>query len=131
MSDLIYRFRCLRPDHVDVYDEHVLASDYDALKAENAELHLQVESLQNKWASRPLSNPDLIAENERLRAALEGLESMYQRTWDRADGCLVMLPDNVERFEKAHAAARIALGCPLLGDDEDLPDNTTPQETKP
>jgi hypothetical protein len=29
-------FRCLRPGHVDVYDEHVLASDYDGLRRELA-----------------------------------------------------------------------------------------------
>lgn len=48
----------------------VRSADYDALKAENAELQQQVESLQNKWACRPLSNQDLLAENERLRFAL-------------------------------------------------------------
>jgi hypothetical protein len=38
MVNGIYRFTCLRPDHTDVYDQHVLATDYDALGAalENA-----------------------------------------------------------------------------------------------
>jgi hypothetical protein len=27
-----FRFKCLRPDHVDVYDDHVLLSDYNALE---------------------------------------------------------------------------------------------------
>ena len=30
-------FSCLRPDHVDVYDEHVARVDYDALAARLAE----------------------------------------------------------------------------------------------
>lgn len=49
------------------------ASDYDALLAERDALQQQVESLQNKWASRPLSVEDtaaLEAENEALRAVL-------------------------------------------------------------
>jgi hypothetical protein len=33
-----YTFRCLRPDHVGVYDEHVLRADFDAVVAE-----------RNKW----------------------------------------------------------------------------------
>jgi hypothetical protein len=52
----------------------VLASDYDALLAERDALQQQVESLQNKWAQRPLSVADtaaLEAENDALRAALE------------------------------------------------------------
>jgi hypothetical protein len=48
-------------------------SDYDALLAERDALQQQVESLQNKWAQRPLSVADtaaLEAENDALRAAL-------------------------------------------------------------
>jgi hypothetical protein len=53
--------------------ETVRASDYDALLAERDALQQQVESLQNKWAQRPLSVADtaaLEAENDALRAAL-------------------------------------------------------------
>lgn len=53
---------------------------------------------------------------ERLRDALRGLSNMYSRTWDRVDGALMMMPDNIERFEKAHAAAQSALGEPVDGD---------------
>lgn len=51
-----------------------------------------------------------------LRRALEGLESMYARTWDRVDGSLVMFPDSIPLFEEAHRNARVALGIPLVGD---------------
>lgn len=34
----LHRFQCLRPQHHGVYDEHVLASEYDALLAEVREL---------------------------------------------------------------------------------------------
>lgn len=51
-----------------------------------------------------------------LRHALEGLERMYARTWDRVDGALVMFPDNIPQFEEAHRKARVALGMPLVGD---------------
>lgn len=45
----LQRFRCLRPDHANVWDEHVLARDYDTLAAERDQL---------------------AAENARLREAL-------------------------------------------------------------
>lgn len=50
-------------------------------------------------------------EIERLRGALEGLSAMYSSAWDLSDGGgLIMLPPSMERFEAAHAAARVALG---------------------
>lgn len=51
-----------------------------------------------------------------LESALKDLSDMYGSTWDRVDGALVMMDAGIERFEKAHAAARIALGVPLAGD---------------
>lgn len=58
----------------------VLASDYDALLAERDALQQQVESLQNKWAQRPLSVADtaaLEAENDALRADAERMEWFF------------------------------------------------------
>ena len=54
----------------------------------------------------------LAAQRERiavLEGALNGLVNMYANTWDRVDGALVMMDTGVERFEKAHEAARAAL----------------------
>lgn len=54
----------------DAHVEHCLIvvpeSDYDALEA-------QVESLQNKWASRPLSSEDQAAYIAKLEAALKDI----------------------------------------------------------
>jgi hypothetical protein len=60
-------------DYVDGDDYQKLVEAYDALLAERDALQQQVESLQNKWAQRPLSVADtaaLEAENDALRAAL-------------------------------------------------------------
>lgn len=63
--------------------------------------------------------PDCVfCDRDRLRVALKGLSDMYARTWDRADGALVMMPDSVPRFEQAHRAALIALGEPVYDIDE-------------
>ncbi len=51
----------------------------------------------------------LAADNNRLLAALKALSSMYGSTWDRADGCLVMMDTGIERFEKAHKLAQDAI----------------------
>lgn len=53
---------------------------------------------------------------DQLKKALQGLEAMYAKTWDRVDGALVMMPEALERFEAAHSAARLALGQLLDGD---------------
>jgi hypothetical protein len=42
-------------------------------------------------------------------AALKELSAMYAHAWDRVDGCLVMMPGSIERFEKAHAEAKRVL----------------------
>lgn len=47
--------------------------------------------------------------HDALVAALRGLSDMYAKTWDRVDGALVLMPDNIELFERAHEAARAAL----------------------
>jgi hypothetical protein len=61
-------------DYVDGDDYQKLVEAYDALLAERDALQQQVESLQNKWAQRPLSVADtaaLEAENDALRADAE------------------------------------------------------------
>lgn len=47
--------------------------------------------------------------HDALVNALTALSDMYAATWDRVDGSLVLMPDNVSRFEAAHEAARAAL----------------------
>lgn len=70
-----------------------------------------------------MSKMELCDEVDTLRAALQGLCDMYARTWDRVDGALVMMPDNIERFEKAHAAAQFALtGKEVNGDASEPPE---------
>ena len=44
-----------------------------------------------------------------LLVALKGLSAMYAQTWDRVDGCLLMLPESVERFEAVHAKAEAVI----------------------
>lgn len=39
-KECVHRFSCPRPQHTDVHDEHVLASDYEALEAELRELQV-------------------------------------------------------------------------------------------
>ena len=69
-----------------VQDRRALLAEADRLRAElgqplaaereRDELRAQVESLQSRWASRPLSHPDgeaLEKENERLRNDLQEL----------------------------------------------------------
>ena len=67
MSDLIGAARILRKMRERAERAE---AELERLTAENAELQAQVESLQNKWASRPLSHSDgeaLIVENNQLR----------------------------------------------------------------
>lgn len=60
-----------------------------------------------------------------LLQALTELSNMYASTWDSVDGALVMMGPGVERFEKAHSAAEVAIAAakglspPLNSDDED------------
>ena len=54
------RMHCLRPQHVGVFDEHVLASDYDALSSTVAELRELGEYTDHhaecfKWRKLPCS----------------------------------------------------------------------------
>ena len=68
------------------------------------ELTLQVESLQNRWASRPLSHPAgeaLAKENQDLRDTLELLV-------DYQNGC--PLPSYEEQWTRAMQAAARLLG---------------------
>lgn len=68
-----YNFRCLRPQHTNVYDDHVLASDYAALEQENKTLHEQVAFLQSREVCT-LPHEDVetcgYCQRERLRDAL-------------------------------------------------------------
>ena len=68
------------PEQDPTHGPYVLAAEADAeidrLRAENADLTSAVESLQNRWAARPISHADgeaLAKENDRLRAEIERL----------------------------------------------------------
>src|SRR6185437_3106662 len=76
-----------------VQDRRALLAEADRLRAElgqplaaervRDELRAQVESLQSRWASRPLSHPDgeaLAKENERLRLGYGGSKRAYYET---------------------------------------------------
>lgn len=70
----LQRFRCLRPDHANVWDEHVLARDYDALAASCAQAAKDAVRFQDE-------RDQLAAENARLREALDGcVEHMEHST---------------------------------------------------
>ena len=51
-------------------DMREAADAIERLTKQRDEAEAALQSLQNRWASRPLSDPDLIAENERLRDLL-------------------------------------------------------------
>jgi hypothetical protein len=62
---------------------------------------------------------NLERENETLRAALSELSDVYTHCWDLVDGGLLLMPSSMERFEKANAAARKALGFNDLSFDDE------------
>lgn len=69
-----------------------------------------------------------------LLAALTDLSNMYSHAWDRVDGGLTMFGSSVDRFERAHHAAQIALcaatGAPLpFSDDDDDGDPVGSRQT--
>lgn len=47
---------------------------------------------------------------DRLLAAAKGMTRLYSYVWDRADGCLVVFPENVRAFDAAFGALRMATG---------------------
>jgi Zn finger protein HypA/HybF involved in hydrogenase expression len=49
--DGVLNFYCLRPDHIDVYDEHVLRSAYDNLAAQLANRTAEVVAVQAELAA--------------------------------------------------------------------------------
>ena len=50
-------------------------------------------------------------EKAQLVEALSGLSKMYASAWDLVDGGLVMLPDSIPKFEKAHSIAYATLAA--------------------
>lgn len=44
-----------------------------------------------------------------MLAALRGIAKLYGCVWDRTDGCLVVMPDNIERFDAAFGAISAAI----------------------
>lgn len=67
------------------------------------------------------ANPDtiraLLADYDRMRDAAHQMHALYPNVWDRADGCLVVFPENVERFDAAFEGLRAALAQEQGGSD--------------
>ena len=94
------------------------ADELDHQRAEIQDLRLQVESLQNRWATRPLSRDDgdaLAAENDRLRDALNGLLTALNF---RDSGERLFATYGMPAIDAANAAAAL------------LRDGCSPAETK-
>lgn len=66
--------------------------------------------LDKKSSSPGSVNAETAARLRDLRDALSELSAVYTSCFDLVDGGLIILPASVERFEKANAAARKALG---------------------
>lgn len=60
-----------------------------------------------------------LAEIDKLRAALSELSAVYTSCWDLVDGGLLLMPSSMDRFEKANAGARKALGFNDLSFDDE------------
>ncbi|QAZ38465.1 hypothetical protein C1M51_02960 [Methylibium sp. Pch-M] len=50
-----------------------------------------------------------MAQRDELLEALRDLSDIYARIWDRVDGALVLMPDSIDRFEKAQEKACAAI----------------------
>lgn len=46
---------------------------------------------------------------QELEKALRAMSDMYGYVWDRVDGALVCMPENIKRFDAAHEQAQRAL----------------------
>jgi hypothetical protein len=128
--DGVLNFYCLRPDHIDVYDEHVLRSAYDALAARLTNRTAELVAVQARLAEalecctiKDNRNLRLEAQLERakrvlLPLALSAIEStgQYLATQDAireflqiagsADNSLRPRPDPVnDRIRAVDAAA--------------------------
>jgi len=85
--------------------------------------HDQMMQVAGMFFGGPVNNHDAMVK------ALTDLSNMYAHAWDRVDGGLTMFGSGVERFEKAHYAAQVALcgvtGDPLPISDEDFGDHVS------
>lgn len=76
---------------VTIREANLAADEIDALAATVAEQAALIESLQNRWASRPLSVEDtaaLEAENDRLAARVAELEAALRRAGKHPEECV-------------------------------------------
>ena len=94
-------FSCLRPDHVDVYDEHVARVDYDALDQQLAEAMDKIRTQGEQYMEMYQLNSDArtrLAEAERLlRQAWTG-DQLHWSTWRK-------WKDEVEAFLRPTVSA--------------------------
>ena len=76
MSDRLTEIKARVAEYRKSASPQLLVSDLEFTLGVIADQDKQIESLQNKWATRPLDHPSgeaLMAENDRLRAALQKL----------------------------------------------------------
>jgi len=100
-------------DPLDTLQRHAryvqAADELAALRAERDELRLQVESLQNKWASRPIDHPNgeaLASENDALRARVAELEAALLDLYENEK-----LDDDDPRLARARQRAHTVLSA--------------------
>jgi hypothetical protein len=116
---LPYRFKCCRPDHIGVHDEHVLASDYDeAMKhwdecedahsivsTENKSLRAQLAEARAEVATQEQA----IAVNVREYLALEAeLEESKEQRQALGTECQGLMNDNEELYKRTTAVEKDA-----------------------
>ncbi|WP_232482026.1 hypothetical protein [Achromobacter denitrificans] len=63
-----------------------------------------------RQASEAVRYAGIAASVDQLVTAAKGMTKLYPHVWDRADGSLVVFPENVARFDAAFDALRIAVG---------------------
>lgn len=88
-------FSCLRPDHVDVYDEHVARVDYDALDQQLAEAMDKIRTQGEQYMEMYQLNSDArtrLAEAERLLREVHTkhwpfmVDGLHERVYDFLNG---------------------------------------------
>ncbi|QQB37946.1 hypothetical protein I6I07_15785 [Achromobacter deleyi] len=81
--------------------------------AENSysDAHIRIRALKQPQAAQDGSQQCVGgADVGRLLTAAKGMTKLYGHVWDRADGALVVFPENVARFDAAFDALRAAVG---------------------
>lgn len=64
------------------------------------------------------SGNNLLSKLAIAREALKDITKMYSHAWDLVNGGLMMMPDSIPQFEKAHEKVEKALAAISLGEKE-------------